>query len=191
MKRVGVISESKNDTSAIINLLSQRAKGQVQFKELLKNIVGHQLDNTNKSQRLLAAEWKSSNVSFVLYVRDLDASEGSRKAQTAKEKWFHALDQTTNGKGLFLLNVYELEALILADVATFNRLFAASINFKGDPMRTKDPKEYLQKKTKKLKRSYRESDAPEIFSALDITQLVKNCRYFKAFFAEWEKKTSP
>ena len=110
-----------------------------------------------------------------------------------KEEWFYTLEQATNGKGLFLLNIYELEALILADVEAFNQLYGTSISFSGDPMRRKEPKEYLQRKIKAVKKSkkyYHESDAPEIFSALDITQLLKNCRYFKAFFAEWKKKTA-
>ena len=186
MKKIGLIGESPNDTQAILNLLRKKYQDKVQFVILLKRITGHQLDAINKITRLLRAEWDKS-LDFVIYIRDLDDLETNREKIQQREKWFHDLEKCTNGKGILLLNIYELEALILADINCFNKHYGTTLQIKGDPMRKKNPKEFLQEKTRK-KKKYKESDCPDLFSSLNIKKLIFKCKYFGAFIVEFEKK---
>lgn len=87
-----------------------------------------------------------------------------------------------------LLNIWELEALIFADIDTFNKRYKVSHSFKGDPMRVKEPKEVLMRITKKGAKQYKESHCPEIFSSLDIERIKANCKYFHTFITEFESK---
>jgi hypothetical protein len=153
----------------------------------LKRVTGHQLDAINKIARLLKAEW-SERFDFVLYIRDLDDLETNREKILERENWFYHLEKNTNGKGLLLLNIYELEALILADIACFNKNYSTNILFKGDPMRKRMPKEFLQEKTYKRKKQYSETDCPVIFLELSIQKLIANCKYFHTFISEFEKR---
>ncbi|MGB3778273.1 MAG: DUF4276 family protein [Tunicatimonas sp.] len=138
----------------------------------------------NKAKRLLRAEWKSTEMDFILYIRDLDAAESNTTARQLKENWFAALDGNTNSEGILLLNIYELEALILADITTFNKIYSTKINFGGDPMKKSQHKEYLKRKTRKNRRRYKESDTPELFKQMDINSLIKTCRYFSTFIKD-------
>ena len=83
---------------------------------------------------------------------------------------------------MFLLHIYEIEALILADIDTFNTLYKVKIDFKKDPMLISEPKEYLQSKCKK----YKPSDNSSIFEKLNFKKLL-NCRYFENFINNFEK----
>ena len=145
MKKVGLIGESPNDTQAILNLLRKKYQHKVHFVILLKRITGHQLD-TDKFVRLLKKEWDES-FDFIIYIRDLDDLETNKEKIEQRKNWFQNLEKCTIGKGIFLLNIYELEALILADIACFNKYYGTKIPFKGDPMLKKMPKEFLQEKT--------------------------------------------
>ncbi|HRG89369.1 MAG TPA: DUF4276 family protein [Chitinophagales bacterium] len=188
MIKIGLVGEDPNDTSAIKNLLEKKYKKRVQFIPLLKRINGYQLDN-NKVKNSLSIEFEDKKCKFVLYVRDLDAYKSEASKVNAKKKWFTDLDkQGANGEGILLLNIWEIEAMILADIAAFNAIYKTKCKYPGDPMAQQEPKEYLKEQTRKSSKSYRESDTPDIFSKLDFDTVHKRCSYFKEFITEFDQK---
>jgi hypothetical protein len=187
MKRIGLIGEDPNDTSSIKNLLSTKYGKKFIFQPMLKNIRGYQLDSVRFNTKL-RAEIKASKTKFkhFIYVRDLDGLPSSKIAIHKKQEWYDKLNREFDN-GIFLLNIYELEALILADIENFNRLFKANVTFKGNPMMKEKPKEFLMHHTKTNQRKYLEHDAPEIFNKLDFDMVKSKCRYFGEFIEEFEK----
>ena len=189
MIRIGLVGEDPNDTYSIANLLLKKYSGKIQFFILAKGIRGFHLDNP-KIKKTLPIEFKSRNCSFVIYIRDLDGFKQEQVKINSRTKWFKELDATLNNNGLLLLNIWELEGLILADIATFNKLYNVSYKYSGDPMVKKEPKEELMRITRKNRKQYRESHCPDIFKELDFAQVEKKCAYFKDFIAELNKKLS-
>ena len=86
-----------------------------------------------------------------------------------------------------MLNIYELEALIFADIETFNKLYSTSIKGNRDVSYIERPKEELKEKTRKLKKKYFESDCPKLFKELRIDIVSKNCAYFKTFLDDFSE----
>jgi hypothetical protein len=186
MIKIALVAESKNDASSLKNLLGQKYD-QFVFTHIAKNRKGSQLDS-DKLKKELKAEFGVGAFKYWIFIRDLDDFKSNWGKIRIKHKWFDELNQITKNKGIFLLNIYELEALILSDIECFNRIFRAKIKYSGDPMNCKEPKEFLMKKTKSISKKYTESDCPEIFKQLDIKTVAKNCKYFKEFLAELDLK---
>lgn len=184
--RIGLIGESPFDTYAIINLLSKKYPHT--YKVVLERIKGYHLDNKKNCNNIVIS-LKKDPYDLVIFIRDLDSDEGDSEAKKKKMDWFNYLSSQSKIPSIFLLNIYELEALMLADIDNFNALFNSKINFTGDPSMKKDPKEFLMTKTKKGKREYKESDTEEIFKKLDIDKIKSKCKYFKIFIDEFEEKT--
>ena len=177
-KKIGLIGEDPSDTAAIRNLLLKRYG--YDFIPLLKNQTGDNLE-TAKTKRMLSVELERRKLDLLIFIRDLDALESDEMQLSKRYDWFNRLKSYFNGASVFLLNIYELEALILSDIASFNSTYKTAINFRGNPMTVQEPKEFLMAKTKKLKKQYTESDAPELFRQLNIDILLKKCRYFREF----------
>ncbi|MCP5046270.1 MAG: DUF4276 family protein, partial [bacterium] len=158
-----------------------------QFKPILRQIKGDQLYSA-KTRRLFKIELKSHNYSVIIYAKDLDGLETETQKKDNVFKWFKELDALTNTAGILLLNIYELEALILADIDTFNEIFDTAINFTGNPMYKEKPKEYLKEQTRKNRRKFGVSENPFVFKSLRIERVIKNCPYFKEFIIDFEKR---
>jgi len=186
MVRVGLVGEDPNDTTSIKNLLEKRYKGKVHFHSLVKGIKGCQLDSP-KIKKSLPIEFEDRDCKFIVYVRDLDAFKSQTDKLEAKKKWFKELDAEVNNKGLLLLNIWELEALIFGDIDTFNKVYNIKHKFPGDPTLIKDPKEELKRLTSKSKK-YKESHCPDLFKQLNIDEVEKNCSCFKEFIKEFDAK---
>jgi hypothetical protein len=187
MIRVGLIGEDPNDTKSVENLLNQKYNGRIQFLTLLKSVKGYQLDNP-KVKKSLPIEFFDKGCNFAIYIRDLDGF-GTETIKKAKRiQWFKELDSTVNKKGILLLNIWELEALIFADINVFNQLYKTSFKFKGDPTFIKEPKEVLKRITSGLRKRYHESDCPDIFKKLDFDVVKKKCSCFAEFVLELNLK---
>ena len=180
MKKIGLIGEDPNDTLAIKNLLEQRYPKKFQFKQLIKNKKGYQLDNARVSHAL-KIEFDDFKPHHVIFIRDTDAIESEKEKIKKVLDWFKKLNSIVNNKGLLLANIYELEALILADIDSFNKLYSTKISYTKNVMLQKEPKEFLIGKTFKNKKTYSESHCPIIFEHLRVEIIIKNCRYFKEF----------
>lgn len=192
MMHVGLFGESPYDTNAVYNLLSKHYANRLKFVKLSTIKDATILKRTGKMLKLLEAEIEDNpNISAIIFMRDLDSDDNDKKARKDRLDWFKELSKPLPRKTLLLLNVYELEALILADIETFNSLFKTSIQFKGDPMTQKDPKEFLEQKTRRSKRKFTVSENPEIFKHLNFEQVRQKCRYFKEFIRDLESLDAP
>lgn len=187
MKKIGLIGEDPNDTTSVAKLLEKKYKGQVQFVALAKRIRGYQLNN-DKIKKILPIEFASQKCKLVIFIRDLDAFKSQGVKVTAVNNWFKAVNSTINNQGILLNNIWELEALIFADIETFNLIYNISHKFKGDPTMIKEPKEKLMELTSGTRKQYRESHCPEIFEKLSIDTVEKNCAYFREFITAFDEK---
>lgn len=184
MKKVGLIGEAPNDTDALINLLSPIYKESVNFITLINDIHGSMLEY-QKTKHLLRKEYESHNPHAVIFIRDLDALESNTVEKDNRKKYFTDYNSVVDKRGIFLLNIYELEALILADIITFNEEYETSIVYDGDPMHQEQPKEFLINNSKHPKK-YIDSDNPSLFSRLNFERL-KNCKYFAEFLKDFDR----
>lgn len=122
--KIGIIGEDPNDTISVKNILSKKYEN-INFIPLLKNITGGQLDSLNKVNRMLEIEYKTEKCKYLIVVRDLDAFENDIDKLKTKNDWFNKIIIENK---LFLLCIYEIEALILADIETFNKIYNTKFN---------------------------------------------------------------
>lgn len=185
MIKIGVIGEDPNDTSSIINLLSKRYEN-VQFKKLAKRVTGCQLDS-QKLVKSLNVDVKQHKLKSIIYIRDLDGFDSEKDKVNKLKTWFTELNNQFGKTGILLMNVWELEALIFADIETFNGLYKTTHRFKGDATKIKNPKEELKKLTFNTSKRFHESHCPDVFDKLNIDLVAKNCSHFNLFLNDFTK----
>lgn len=189
---VGLVGEAPTDTKAIEVLLSKKYDN-ITFIELLKNINGAQLEN-QKTKQSLKLECIYHRPNIVIFIRDLDGllSKEYRYQRLQRQNYYKKFKGSTQikDKTIFLLNIWEIEALILADINAFNKYYKCNIKFNENPMKIVEPKEFLKLSHKK----YSESDNKNIFKHSDFNKIYSHCDYFKSFIDKFEqliKKISP
>jgi hypothetical protein len=180
MKKIGLVGEDPNDTLSLRNLLAGKYPAAFQFKQLIRNKKGYQLNNA-RTDAALKIEFEDYKPDYVLFIRDADALPSEKDKLDNVKAWYAKLNNVVNKKGILLINIYELEALILADIETFNKLYGTSIQYSKNCMHQKEPKEFLIQKTAKNSKVYSESHCPEIFKHLKYDVLIAKCAYFKDF----------
>ncbi len=185
MINIGLIGESPYDTVALKHLLQQKYDTGYRYSILLKNVTGDHL-NTPKAIRAVVSEIKVKQPDIVVVIRDADGLESNMDAIRHKQEWYKNLSGQMNRRSLFLLNIYELEALIFADIDTFNTHYKTSIKGNRNVTYIVKPKDELMRKTIEQKK-YAESHCPELFKALKIDIVSKNCTYFKEFLDEFSQ----
>lgn len=180
---VGLVGEAPNDTQSLQNLL-ERFYHTIRFEILLNDIHGSQLDS-QKTKRFLRSEYESKKPDIVIFIRDLDALENDAVQLEIRKQYFRDSNTIVNKKGIFLLNIFEIEALLLADIDCFNKIYKSNLFKILDPMKIEEPKEFLKLATKKTIASYNESHNPNLFSELNLNTLIDNCRYFSDFISRF------
>jgi hypothetical protein len=159
---------------------------------LLKNLRGGQLDNPFKLIKILKLELKKEAVNIIIFIRDLDGLISESDKIVERNQWFQNIEQNLNTKAnaLFFLIIYELEALIFADISTFNKLYNTSLKENKNPLFIELPKEKLITVSYKKNKTDKESDAPNIFENLDYDTVYQNHEgkiSFQKFIDELEK----
>ena len=181
--KIGLVGEAPNDTKSIENILKKNY-GDLEFVELLKNkFTGASLENKG-AKTALRIECISHQPDIVIFTRDLDGlmTKEYRDKRLQRQSYYNGFKGCTQvKKTIFLLHVWEIEALILADINAFNTYYTTDISFEGDPMEIKEPKEFLTAHNKK----YSESDNSKIFLHSDFKRLYENCTYFKDFIDDF------
>jgi len=175
MMRIGIFGEHfDNDAQALKVLLVRKFNDEkkVIFIPIIKNLRGGQLDNINKLKRLLEAEIRNEKLDHVIAMRDLDSLPSKTEKIKLKEEWYRKLEM--GDTGIFFLVIVEAEAIILADVETFNRKYSVNISNIGNPLLKENPKEFLRQHTSKSAKKYQESHALEIFKALNFERVYAN-----------------
>src|SRR5438067_522805 len=119
MIRIGMIGEYPSDTKAIANLLNKKFAGNVEFFSLIYDVHGSNLDN-QKIKHQLRREYQMEKPDYVLLVRDLDGLEHHLDQINYRKTCFAELNSVIDKKGILLLNIFELEALLLTDIEVVN-----------------------------------------------------------------------
>ena len=185
MKR-GLVGEAPNDTRAIQNLLGRRYR-HLSFVTLLNRINGSMLDNKKAINQLLSVEFEEQKPDIVIFIRDLDSHEKDKKKLQEREDIFIHSNRKVSNTGIFLLNIYEIEALILADISTFNKKYNCNIEMFEDVMKVPDPKGVLLKATRGTIDRFNVSHNPDLFKLLNFDTVKQNCRYFSTFIEKFDK----
>jgi len=180
--KIGLVGEAPNDTLSIQNLLKKRySSDEYEYVSMLDRINGSQLES-QKTKRFLRIEYEIKRPDLIVFIRDLDSILPNREKLAQRKEYFRSFNSVVDKKGLYLLNIYEIEALILADIETFNEIYNFEVPHIEDPMSIEEPKEYL----KTLSSIYNESQNPEVFNALDFKKM-NNCQYFSLFILKLDE----
>jgi hypothetical protein len=177
--KIGLVGESPNDTTAFANLFRKRYADGITFFTLIPDVRGSQLDE-QKTKHLLRKQYQIKKPDVVLFIRDLDQDKNAE----SRKQYYTEFKSVVDNESIYLLNVYELEALILADLDTFNAIYNTSLSFSDNPMTEPEPKEWLIERTQGSSK-YNESKSPEIFSKLNFDKLL-TVQYFDAFSKQLE-----
>lgn len=182
MIRIGMIGEHPSDTKAIANLLNKKYAAQVEFFSLVYDVHGSNLDNP-KIKHQLRREYQIEKPDFVLFVRDLDGLEHHAEQLNSRKACFSEFNSVVDKKGILLLNIFELEALLLTDIEVVNKYYGTKVDHVEDCMIMESPKEFLRKKIS----SYSTGHNPDLFALLDYKIVIAKCRYYKKFDEDFEK----
>lgn len=182
MFKVGLLGESPNDTRAIAGLLGTRYGGQVEFFPLVDKVTGANLE-TAGAFRQLRREYQYERPHLVIVIRDLDALETDKPQLRQRRAYFRKVNTQVDGKALYLLNIYSIEALIAAHIAVFNDHYECNCVIAGDVMQLIKPVEILKAATQHCKNRYLEAHCAELLLEIDYDTLLVNCRYFRTFDA--------
>jgi len=183
--KIGLVGEAPQDTMAIKNLLQKRYID-FTFIELLKNKLTGALLENQKTKTELRIECSTHKPDIVVFIRDLDglATKEFREQQLRRQEYYNNFKGCTHvKKTIFLLNIWEIEALIFSDINAFNLYYSSSVDYNGNPMEIPNPKEELYK----LNRKYSESHNSKILEKANFETIYKNCNYFKEFVNEFDK----
>ena len=182
MIRIGMIGEYPSDTKAIANLLNKKYANAIEFFPLIYDVHGSNLDN-QRIKHQLRREYQIERPDFVLFVRDLDGLEHHAEQINYRKECFTEFNSVIDKKGILLLNIFELEALLLTDIDAVNRYYGKRIDHVEDCMLIESPKEFLKRK---IGSSYSTGHNPDLFALLDYNIVVAKCRYFKKFDEDFE-----
>lgn len=178
--KIGLVGEAPHDTNSILNLLSRQPLfAAASFTALINDIHGSMLDN-QKTKHILRKQFDNEKPDRIIFIRDLDSLEDNELALDLRKEYFLSFNSVVDYKGIFLLNIYEIEALIISDLTTFNQFFNCNVIYEADPMALDMPKEFLKKNCKK----YTETVNPEIFKHLVFETILQNCKYFREFITK-------
>lgn len=174
--KIGLVGEAPNDTQSIKNLLSKKYSIEKhEFLFMLQRINGSTLDS-QKTKRFLRIEYELQKPDIVIFIRDLDCVLPNMKKLYERKNYFTSSNNVVDKKGIPLLHIYEIEALILTDVVTFNSIYNSNLEEIENVMSIPEPKEHLKKASLK----YNESHNADIFNLIDFDKTL-NCEYFKRF----------
>ena len=189
--KIGVVGENPmNDSEALIALLRKFSLEGIDFQVITKNLKGGGLDSV-KFFKLLEDEAK--DFKYIIFIRDSDEALNDPiiAYKHIRDEWFRKANKISGGKGIFFLAIAEMEALILADIETFNNFYGVTAQFSGNPMMIQDPKKKLETfSNKSRKGKYDETHAPDIFEKLVFKTVYKNHKGERSFqiFADELKK---
>ena len=182
--RVGLLGESPNDTKAVARLLAPRYGGRVEFFSLVDNVTGDNLEMAG-TFKILRREWQLERPNLVVVIRDLDALETDRAQLRKRRAYFRKVQKQVGESSLLLLNVYSIEALIAADIDTFNDHYTVHCVVPADVMTIEKPVEVLKAATQHGKLRYLEGHCGDLLAQADYDKLLRNCRYFRRFDADF------
>jgi hypothetical protein len=180
--KIGIVGEHPdNDALALSYLLKNVAQADVEFIILLKNYRGSNLDSKSFVQDL-KADFRRKEPQFIILLRDLDALLSDHEQLAKRDAWVKKANNAIDQKGIPFIVIYEMEALILSDIDTFNDYYKLQRKSVGDPKMMEDPKGKLKNWTEKTQKGkYTESDAVKIFPLLNFRTVYDNHKGKRSF----------
>jgi len=178
--KIGLVGEAPNDTLSIQNILIKKFSD-FDYVFMLDRINGSNLDS-QKTKRFLRIEYEYKSPDIIIFIRDLDSLIDDRTQILKRKTYFSDFNSVVDKKGIFLLHIYEIEALILADKEAFNEIYNTKLPDIDNPMTITEPKEFL----KKYSSEYNESHNAELFSKLSFDKLIE-VKYFGEFIKKFSK----
>lgn len=180
---IGLVGEAPNDTQSVKHLMEKKYGLGFDFIFMLDRINGSQLD-AQRTKRFLRIEYESKKPDIVIFIRDLDGLLDDNDGKLEERRlYFTNSNRVVDKKGIFLLHIYEIEALILSDIEVFNEIYDSALDLIDDPMLIKESKEYLRSKQNK----YNESHNPDIFKKIRFEKALE-CTYFDRFITKFDKR---
>ncbi|WP_312176872.1 DUF4276 family protein [Chryseobacterium sp.] len=183
--KVGLVGEAPLDTLSIKYLL-QKKYTHLSFIELLKNkVTGASLEN-QKTKTELRIECIDHRPDIVIFIRDLDGllTKDYRKKRLLRQKYYNEFKGCTQvKKTIYLLNIWEIEALILSDISAFNSFYNCNVHFDDNPMHIENPKELLSS----LNKNYSNSHNSKILEIANFDVIYNKCNYFKSFINKFNQ----
>ncbi len=180
--KIGLVGEAPNDIQSIKNLLLKKyTDKKYDFIFILQRINGSNLDS-QKTKRFLRIEFERQKPDVIIFIRDLDSILPNKTKLYERKNYFTSSNSVVNKKGIHLLHIYEIEALILADIETFNKIYKTKIPKINNVMNVNEPKEFLKMASNK----YSESHNSDIFHKLDFNKVLE-CMYFEKFIKNLDK----
>jgi hypothetical protein len=182
--KIGVIGENSNDVRAVVGLLKQRFATDIEYFEILNKVNGSLLDQGKgvKAAELAKAEFRRLKLDFVLYIRDLDSLANDVAKIEYRTVIFTKMLENINYKGIFMLNIYEIEALILADFEVFKTYY------KNTEWHFEAEKATIITDSKGVLSSFsnKKTDITAILPLLRIPIIIQNHIHFKAFVENFD-----
>jgi hypothetical protein len=186
MIKIALAGEDPNDSNAIRNLLLPIFGSVAQFKIICRNLRGGQLDSP-KYLKQVSSDTKNGDFNLLICIRDLDAFKTETEKLRKRQEWFENVKNAAHKcESIFLLNIWEIEALLLSDQDLINKKYGTTINFTKDPIFLKEPKEYLKLATRNSRRKYVESDCQDLFTQIDYEKVKSRCEIFKDFIEKFK-----
>lgn len=180
--KIGLVGEAPSDTNAIKKLLEKKySSSKFKFFSMLQIVNGSSLDS-QKTKRFLRIEYELQKPDLVIFIRDLDSTLPNLGKLYERKNYFTSSNNVVDKKGIYLLHIYEIEALILSDISTFNNIYGTNIPFFVDVMKVSEPKEVLKNATSK----YSVSHNTNIFEKLNFDKVLE-CKYFENFIMRFNK----
>lgn len=174
MLRIGLIGESEFDRESLRLLLLKVSNRRFAFVELLSALDGDKLES-RKALRILEMELTTKQLDLIIVQRDLDKPY----KREIRDSFFRNVTIRFRGETISLLHIYAFEALLIADLNSFNSQFGLELNYRGNPETINDPKTWLRSRCRN--KTYRPSDSPRLLSVANIDVIRRRVPYFNNF----------
>lgn len=181
--RVAVAGESSFDTEALRDLLHRQYGARAQFMAFPLRLEGGQLDG-NKSNKMFRLTYEAKRPDLVVIFRDLDGPENDLAKRQERAAYFQKANALVEHKGLLLLHVYTIEALLIAHIEVFQKKYGWQCRVPSNPTTIAKPTQFLRDASRNSKRPYEKALCPNMMEQVDYSFLTSRCRYFHDFDAQ-------
>lgn len=185
--RVCVAGESSFDTKPLRDLLHRQYGQGVQFIALPLRLEGGQLDG-RKSRTMFRLAYEDKKPNLVIIFRDLDGPADDQAKRREREAHFEEMNALVEHKGLLLLHVYTIEALLIAHVEVFQKKYGWQCRVPANPTTIPKPAQFLRDASRNSNRRYEKALCPDMMELVAYDSLVRRCGYFRDFDASLRQR---
>lgn len=133
-----------------------------------------------KTKHLIRKEFDFEKPDIVVFCRDLDGLSNERDKKLKMQTYFNDMNRIVRQKGVYLLSIFELETLILADIDKFNVEYECEIVINFNPEEKEKSKDFLKEATQKKQKQFVEGHNASIIPKLDRTKIIQ-CSFYEEF----------